>query len=143
MNDHIDTILAEWTAAELAGDKDKLESLLADDFYGVGPWGFVLQKPAWLERFDQGLAYEAFELSEILLRDYRGVTLVTARNDTRGSYRGQPVPESSRATIVIAADSETWRLGAIHISFIAGTVGAPNFPGPAQRSAGETSGEQK
>ncbi len=129
MTDHIDTFLSAWTAAELAGDTEKLGDLLTDDFYGVGPLGFVLPRPAWLGRYGQGLDYEVFELDEVQLHHHGGVALVTARNNTRGSFRGQPVPEAVRATLVIQADSRRRRLAAIHMSYIAGTPGAPPLPG--------------
>ena len=130
MADDIDMFLSAWTAAELAGDTEKLGDLLTDDFYGVGPLGFVLPRPAWLGRHGQGLDYEAFDLDEIQLHHHGDVALVTARNNTRGSFRGQPVPEAVRATLVIQADSGRRRLAAIHMSFIAGTTGGPPLPGP-------------
>ena len=42
MSEHIHAFLSEWTAAERVGDTERLEPLLADDFCGVGPLGFVL-----------------------------------------------------------------------------------------------------
>jgi hypothetical protein len=56
----MDSFLSEWTSAERAGDAGKLEDLLIDDFFGVGPLGFVLPKEAWLARHRQGLTYETF-----------------------------------------------------------------------------------
>jgi hypothetical protein len=51
---------------------------------------------------------------------------------TRGTYQGHPIPEAVRASLVIAADRDCLRLAAIHMSFIAGTAGAP-IPGAAGR----------
>jgi ketosteroid isomerase-like protein len=130
MTEHTDAFLSEWTAAERAGDTEKLATLLTDDFYGVGPLGFVLPRSAWLGRHRQGLAYEHFSLEEIQVRLYGDVALVSARNNTRGTYQGQPLPEAVRATLVIASNSETSRLAAIHMSFIAGTQGSPAIPAP-------------
>jgi hypothetical protein len=61
---------------------------------------------------------------------YGNVALVTARNNARGTYKGQPLPEAVRATLVIASSSEVSRLAGIHVSFIAGTLGAPPVPAP-------------
>ena len=97
----------------------------------MGPLGFVLPRPAWLGRHRQGLTYEAFELDEIQVHLHGGATLVTARNHTRGTYRGQPLPEAVRATLVIATVADSRRLAAIHMSFIAGTAGAPPLPAPS------------
>jgi ketosteroid isomerase-like protein len=144
MTKQIDTFISEWTAAELAGDAEKLSDLLTEDFSGVGPLGFVLPRPAWLARHGQGLAYEAFDLDEIQVHHYGDVALVAARNNTRGTFWGQPVPEALRVTLVIPADSGTRRLAAIHMSFIAGTPGAPPMPAganPPDRHAGPRQGD--
>jgi hypothetical protein len=139
MTEHVDSFLSAWTDAECTGDVDKLEGLLADDFCGVGPLGFILPRPAWLARHRE-LSYQAFDLEEIQAREHGGTAIVTARNNTRGTYRGHPLPEAVRATLVIASDSGSWQLAAIHMSFIAGTRGAPPIPGaghpPAESRGG-------
>ena len=124
--------LAEWAAAEQAGDTGALGTLLAEGFTAVGPLGFILPKQAWLARHRSGdLAYEAFGLEEVQARAIgQDAVVVTARNNTRGSYRGHPIPEATRATLVLASNGGRWQLAAIHISFIAGTPGAPPIPGP-------------
>src|SRR5580658_9292912 len=96
MSEHIHAFLAQWTIAERAGDAETLATLLTDDFSGVGPLGFILPRPAWLNRYRQGLAYEQFSLEEIRIRLYGDVAVVTARNNTRGRYQGQPLPEALR-----------------------------------------------
>ena len=121
MSENLHAFLSQWTTAELAGDTETLATLLTDDFAGVGPLGFILPRPAWLDRYRQGLAYEQFSLEEIQMRLYGDVAVVTARNNARGSYQGQPLPEALRATLVIACDSEALQLAAVHMSFVAGT----------------------
>src|SRR5277367_1804337 len=79
MTEHIDSFLLAWTRAESAGDIEKLERLLADDFCGVGPLGFILPRPAWLARHRE-LAYQAFDLEEIQTREHGGTAIVIARN---------------------------------------------------------------
>jgi hypothetical protein len=129
----IETLLAEWATAERSGDTEKLDAaLLGDDFYGVGPLGFVLPRPAWLARHREGdLTYETFDLADVHSHPVGGAAVVTARIDARGTYRGQRLPEAVRATLVIASREPTRRLAAVHMSFIAGTGGAPPLPGSA------------
>jgi uncharacterized protein (TIGR02246 family) len=136
----IETTLADWAAAERDGDLTALDTLLTDDFTAVGPLGFVLPKQAWLARHrpDGGLRYESFTLAEAQTRRLGSdVAVVTARNDQPGSFQGNPIPEAVRATLVLARQDEGWRLAAIHLSFIAGTAGAPLIPGGGQRPARE------
>jgi len=132
MSEHIHAFLSKWTTAERSGDAEMLATLLTPDFAGVGPLGFVLPRPAWLDRYRQGLAYEQFSLEEIEIRPYLygEVAIVTARNNARGTYKGQPLPEVLRATLVIVPKSEGLELAAVHTSFIAGTHGSPPMPGP-------------
>ena len=135
----IDSFLSEWSTAERNGDAAALEALLTDDFLGVGPLGFTLPKPAWLTRHQQGLAYETFGLEEVQTRVHGDTALVTARQTARGTYRGNPTPEAVRATLALVNEGGRWRMAGIHMSFIAGTPGAPPVPGaPAPSSSGRT-----
>ena len=126
----IDSFLAEWTGAERDGSTEALGRLLTSDFTAVGPLGFILPRQAWLARHRQGeLSYQAFDLDEIQTRLLGDAAVVTARNNTRGTYQGHPIPEAVRATLVLVRDGDAWRLAAIHMSFVAGTAGAPPIPG--------------
>ena len=46
-NDVLD-LVRRWAAAEQQNDAGSLDGLLADDFVGVGPLGFVLTREQWL-----------------------------------------------------------------------------------------------
>ncbi len=138
MSEQIHAFLSEWTAAERAGDAETLATLLTDDFSGVGPLGFVLPRPAWVDRHRHGLAYEQFSLEEIQIRLYGDVAVVTARNNASGTYQRQPLPEALRTTLVIASQSDAVQLATLHMSFIAGAQGSPPIPTPtdsAERNA--------
>jgi ketosteroid isomerase-like protein len=131
MND-IGTFLNGWTAAEQRGDATALDTYLTDDFLGIGPLGFTLPKPAWLARHRSGdLTYETFDLDEVQTRVYCDVAVVTARQSGKGAYQGRPIPEAVRSTLVVVRDGGRWRLASNHMSFVAGTAGAPPLPGGA------------
>jgi ketosteroid isomerase-like protein len=132
MTQSIEQFLETWKAAERAGDTDAIGSLLTDDFLAVGPLGFVLPKPAWLARHRQGLAYQSFDLDEIAARTHGDATLITARHAARGSYQGNPIPEAVRITLVLVNETGAWQIAAAHMSFIAGTPGAPPIPGASR-----------
>ncbi|MGH3400513.1 MAG: nuclear transport factor 2 family protein [Streptosporangiaceae bacterium] len=87
------------------------------------------------------LTYQQFGLDEIQARPIGpDAWVVTARNNTRGSYQGHPIPEATRATLVLASSAGRWQLAAIHMSFIAGTAGAPPIPGAAGSGAAAAPG---
>src|SRR5262249_2483627 len=128
--DKIEALVSKWTAAERDGDVAALEALLTDDFVGVGPLGFELPKPAWLARHLAGdLTYETFDLDERQTRVHSDAALVTARQNAKGAYQGHPTPPTLRITVALVKDDRDWRVGGIHMSFIAGTPGAPPIPG--------------
>jgi ketosteroid isomerase-like protein len=135
----IDDLLTDWAAAECHGDVSTLDRLLTDDFAGIGPLGFVLPKPAWLARFQSGLSYDRFELEEIQRRDYENAAVVTARQIGKGTLGGDPLPfETLRATLTLICREDRWWLAAIHMSFVAGTPGAPPLPAVGPPAAGQT-----
>ena len=134
--------LTSWAAAEQAGDTATLEILLAGDFTAVGPLGFILPRQAWLARHrSRDLTYQDFSLDEVQSRPSgQDSVVVTARIKTRGSYQGHPIPEATRATLVLASNTGRWQLAAIHMSFIAGTPGAPPVPGPGSNQPQDQGG---
>jgi hypothetical protein len=136
MTEQTDAFLTAWTAAEQAGDVRTLDQLLTAGFYGVGPMGFILPKPAWLARHQAGgLAYTSFGLDQIQAGRHGEVTVVTGRHTSAGTYQERPVPEAARATLVIVSEGGTRKLAVIHLSFIAGTRGAPALPSSAPQTA--------
>jgi ketosteroid isomerase-like protein len=127
----ITTFLSAWANAERRRDTTFLKANLTDDFVGVGPLGFQLPKEAWLARhFGDDLRYETFDLDELQVRTYRAAAIVTARQSAIGTYQGHPLPQVLRDTLVLVNDAEHWQLAGIHMSFVAGTLGAPPVPGP-------------
>jgi ketosteroid isomerase-like protein len=126
----ISTFLSAWTDAEQSRDTNFLQANITEDFVGVGPLGFQLPKRAWLARH-QGdeLRYETFDLDETEVRTHGSVAIVTARQTAIGTYQGHPVPQVLRDTLLLVHEGDGWQLAGIHMSFIAGTPGAPPLPG--------------
>lgn len=133
----IDDFLTRWTEAERTADTGALATMLTDDFLGVGPLGFALPKPAWIGRHRGGdLTYETYDLDEVDARVHGDAAVVTARQVAKGAFQGNPTPEQIRATLTLVHDSEVdddWHIAGIHMSFIAGTPGAPPMPPPPAR----------
>jgi hypothetical protein len=53
---------------------------------------------------------------------------VTARWNAHGTAQGHPIPQATRITLITVKDDGDRRLAGIHVSFIAGTAGAPGPP---------------
>jgi ketosteroid isomerase-like protein len=129
VDDGIGKVLDAWTAAEVAGDSTALSQLLADDFAGIGPLGFMLPKQAWLGRFSQGLSYTAFSFDDRQVRNHADTVIVTGQQHQAGTFQGNPLPfEVVRATLVLVREPDRWTIASMHMSFIAGTPGAPAAP---------------
>src|SRR6476469_4195188 len=101
MTRNIDELLTEWTESERTGDAQKLDTLLTDDFVGIGPVGFLLDKEAWLVRFDHGLAYEQLELDEVSTRRHDDTAIVIAHQHAKGSAGGNPTPPDMRVSFTL------------------------------------------
>lgn len=128
--EQVSTFLEDWAEAERQGDVEQLEQQLDDDFVGVGPLGFVLSKQDWLMRFSHGLTYDGFSLEGTQVRRDGDTAIVIGTQNQSGSMQGNPLPFSSvRSTLVLRYRPGGWRLASIHMSFIAGTPGAPPVPG--------------
>jgi ketosteroid isomerase-like protein len=131
MTESVQTFLSDWARAEQAADTSTLDTLLTSDFTAVGPLGFVLPKPAWLARHRSGdLRYRSFTVDEPVVRRLGPVAVVTAINNQEATYQGHPIPSVLRVTLVLTGADHGWQLAAAHLSFVAGTPGAPPVPGP-------------
>jgi hypothetical protein len=110
--------------AELKGDVAFLERVLTVDFLGIGPRGFVLNKPAWVGRHRSGdLRYESIERDEVALRTYTDAAILTSREVSKTFFKGQEVPIGAlRATYTFVRRGGNWRLAGVQFSPI---LGAP------------------
>jgi ketosteroid isomerase-like protein len=122
-----------WTEAEVDGDTATLDGLVTDDFTLVGPAGFVLDKPQWLERYrGGGLRTRSLRFEQGPTRIYvYGDTAVTiGRWAQEAEYRDHPVNGEFRVTRLAVRDGSGWRLAGLHLSPIAGP---PPAAGPPAR----------
>ncbi|UQN28250.1 nuclear transport factor 2 family protein [Brachybacterium kimchii] len=125
----IDQTIALWADAERGCDARTTETLLTEDFQGIGPVGFQLSRDAWIGRLSSGdLRYDELSLNEVTIREHGDCALVIARLDVRGEARGHPLP-TTRTTFSVVSVGGDWRIAGIQHSFIAGAPGSP-VPGP-------------
>lgn len=119
MTTTIDTLLAEWAECERTGDAPRLAGLLDDEFAGIGPVGFILEKQAWLGRFAMGLRYEQIELDDVVIHRHGDATVVIAHQRARGTAGPNPTPTDLRVSFtVVPGDDDDLRIAAMQYSFI-------------------------
>jgi ketosteroid isomerase-like protein len=105
-----------WATAELQGDTAFLKQLLADDFVGVGPLGFLLTKQEWLARHQAGdMKYTVHTLDEVRVRAYNETAIVIGRLTQEATYRGNPINAQMRTTLVFIQHQEQWHLAGLHL----------------------------
>lgn len=113
-----------WGAAELRGDTAFLENLLANDFVGVGPLGFLLNKQQWIERHQSGdMKYDVHTLDEANVRAYNEAAILIGRLTQKATYRGNPINAQMRTTLVFVQQGQ-WKLANLQLSAIGQP---PNF----------------
>ncbi len=115
----IATLLDTWRDAERRGDRDQLDAVLADEFVGIGPVGFVLRRDAWLDRVGPELRYDDLELDQVDVRTVNdGTSVVIAHQHARGEARGNPLPEETRVSFVVVDAPSGPRIAGIQYSFM-------------------------
>ena len=121
----VKTLGDDWAAAELRGDAALLGEILADDFVGVGPRGFMLTKDQWLSRHDNGnLRYESFGLDEAQVRLFGDAAVAVCRQSARGVYEDEngrfDLDDQFRATLDFVRQDGRWQLANLQLSPILG-----------------------
>ena len=117
----LEKLVEDWATAELHGDTTFLGRVLADDFVGLGPRGFMLTKGEWLQRHESGdLKYESFQVDEVQVRLYGDAAVMIGRETATAKYQGQDVPGQFRATLIFVEQHGRWLLAGLHLSPIAG-----------------------
>jgi ketosteroid isomerase-like protein len=108
---------ARWAEAEQHGDTATLDELAVTDFRLVGPFGFVLDKAQWLDRYRSGtLVTSSLVWDDVTVRDFGNTAVAIGRQTQRASYQGQPVDGQFRVTQVFVHDGGRWALASLHLS---------------------------
>jgi ketosteroid isomerase-like protein len=110
-----------WADAEVRGDSETLGALVTDGFRLVGPVGFVLDRPQWLERYRTGeLVTKTLDWHDVEVREFGGVAIAIGVHEQTASFKGTPADGKFRATHVLVREGDEWRLAGIHLSAIGG-----------------------
>ena len=109
-------LVERYAAAEAAHDAATLAELATDDVTLVGPVGFVLDRAAWLRRFEDGLSYAELSIGDVAVREHGDHAVAVGVQTQSASYRGHTMAGRFRLTLVASRDDEDWRLLSAHLS---------------------------
>jgi uncharacterized protein DUF4440 len=116
----LDSLVAAISRAEAGGDVEQLDAVLAPDFTGVGPAGFVLGRAQWMERFANGLVNDSFELAGLDWRIHDGVAVGIGIQRQRTTYQGHRNDGDFRVSLIAIPPSGRsvggWLLLGVHLS---------------------------
>jgi hypothetical protein len=105
----LEELLRAWRDAEARGDVAALDELLAADFRGDGPLGFVLDKDGWLDQFRGGdLALEAFDWTVTEVRSTASTAVAVGIQTQTAQYLGQDCSGEFVCTLVAVRRSGHW-----------------------------------
>ena len=115
--DEIRNLGATWVGAELAADVDTLDALATADFHLVGPFGFVLDKQQWLDRYRSGdFATTALTWHDVQAREYGDSVVTIGTQSQEAAYKGAPSNGDFRITHVFVRDGDRWKIAGMHLS---------------------------
>ncbi|MFC0542176.1 nuclear transport factor 2 family protein [Kutzneria chonburiensis] len=113
----IEELEERWARAEVAGDVSTLDTLAAEEFRLVGPFGFVLDKAQWLDRYRGGdLVTTRLDWRDTQVRELGDTVLVIGIHDQAATYRGTASDGRFRSTHIWVRDGDDWRLAGTQLS---------------------------
>ena len=118
-------LIGHWAAAEQDNDAEALDKLLASDFVGVGPLGFVLDRDQWLGRCGNGLENRAFAVEDAQVREYGAAAVVVGVLAQETSFQGGDNSGRFRLTLVAVRPTDRWLLANAHIGMLQKPAGPP------------------
>jgi len=113
--DGILDLVRRWAAAEQQNDAGALDGLLAGEFAGVGPFGFVLTRDQWLARFANGLVNRSFAIEDSQVRDFGTAAVAIGVLAQETSWQGNDNSGRFRITLVAVRPADQWLLAHVHI----------------------------
>jgi ketosteroid isomerase-like protein len=115
--DHIRALGARWVEAELAADVEALDALATDDLRLVGPFGFVLDKQQWLDRYRSGaFSTTALEWNDVEVREYADSVVTIGTQTQQAAYNGSPSNGEFRITHIFVRSGDDWRIAGMQLS---------------------------
>jgi ketosteroid isomerase-like protein len=110
----------QWMESYVRRDIGFLERHLAEDYVSTFPDGTVLDRQGEIDALKSGeIALEAMTPSEMNVRTYGDVAVITGRSTIKANVKGQPVSGDYRFTDVWVKQSGRWLAIASQVTRIA------------------------
>ena len=102
-------LLRAWCEAERRGDAAALTPLLAEEFRGDGPLGYVLDKDGWLDRYRMGeVVVESFSWEPAAVRRVNRTVVAVGTQYQVARYRGEERSDAFPCTLVAVRREAGW-----------------------------------
>lgn len=103
-----------WASAERRGDVATLDSLMCEDFVGIGRQGLTLTKQQWLARYIAGdLVQASFAWDSLTVHGFDAAAVLTGVPEHDSHHRNRAIDGQFRASLFVASQSERWRVAAL------------------------------
>src|SRR5215471_5722137 len=119
-HDGVHDLVQRWAEAEQENNAGRLDGLLAGEFAGVGPFGFILTRDQWLARFTNGLVNRSFTVTDLQVRDVGTAAVAIGVLAQETSWQGHDNSGRFRVTLVAVRAGEGWLLAHAHIGPLQG-----------------------
>jgi ketosteroid isomerase-like protein len=115
--DEIRDLGSRWVEAELAADVATLDSIATDDFRLVGPFGFVLDKSQWLDRYRSGdFTTTALSWTDVDIRTYGDSAISIGTQSQEAAFKGTASNGDFRITRFFVRDGNQWKIAGMQLS---------------------------
>ena len=107
----VEQLEMQWRAAQLSNNVATMDSLLADDYIGIGANGTVQTKQETLDRQrNRTLVITSLDLSEVKVRVYGDTAVVTSRAELKGTNGGKDMSGTYHYTRVYIKRLNQWQI---------------------------------
>jgi uncharacterized protein (TIGR02246 family) len=111
----VSDLVKRYATAELNGDAGAYDDLVTDDFQGIGPVGFVLNKQQWVGRL-ANVKNDAFEVKDATVRLYGDTAVVVGVQDQTTTVMGRDTSGQFRLTLTAVKQGDKWAIANAQLS---------------------------
>ena len=113
----VERLEMQWRDAQVNNNVATMDSLLADDYIGIGANGTVQTKQETLDRQrNRTLVITSLDLSEVKVRVYGDTAVVTSRAELKGTNGGKDMSGTYHYTRVYIKKLNQWKIVSFEVT---------------------------